>query len=73
MSERLVDVWPGTKLVTTRGLGRLAHYRILRHRPAINAGLDFIGRVSDEPSTTTSGVGGAAAVTSPVEPVPPRN
>ncbi len=73
MSERLVDVWPGTKLVTTRGLGRLAHYRILRHRPAINAGLDFIGRVSDEPSTMTSGVGGAAAVTSPVEPVPPRN
>jgi hypothetical protein len=24
-------------------LGRLAHYRILRHRPAINAALEFIG------------------------------
>jgi hypothetical protein len=45
-SKRIVDVWPGASLVTTRGLGRLAHYRILRHRPAINAGLDFIGRSS---------------------------
>ena len=43
-SERIVDVWPGASLVTTRGLGRLAHYRILRHRPAILAGVDFIGR-----------------------------
>ena len=43
MSERIVDVWPDANLVTTRGLGRLAHYRILRHRPAIQAGLDFIG------------------------------
>jgi pimeloyl-ACP methyl ester carboxylesterase len=42
MSERIVDVWPGASLVTTRGLGRLAHYRILRHRPAINAGVEFI-------------------------------
>ena len=41
-SARLAEVWPGATLVTTRGLGRLAHYRILRHRPAINAGLDFI-------------------------------
>ena len=46
MSERLIDVWPGARLVTTRGLGRLAHYRILRHRPAINAGLEFIGHPS---------------------------
>jgi pimeloyl-ACP methyl ester carboxylesterase len=46
MSERIVDVWPGSRLVTTRGLGRLAHYRILRHRPAINAGLEFIGRAT---------------------------
>jgi hypothetical protein len=30
--------------MTTRGLGRLAHYRILRHRPAIQAAVDFIGR-----------------------------
>jgi hypothetical protein len=29
-------------LVATRGLGRLAHYRILRHRPAINAAIEFI-------------------------------
>jgi pimeloyl-ACP methyl ester carboxylesterase len=42
-SERIVEVWPGSTLVTTRGLGRLAHYRILRHRPAIDAALDFIG------------------------------
>jgi pimeloyl-ACP methyl ester carboxylesterase len=42
-SERIIDAWPGAQLVTTRGLGRLAHYRILRHRPAIRAGVDFIG------------------------------
>ena len=41
-SERLAEVWPGATLFTTRGLGRLAHYRILRHRPAIDAGLRFI-------------------------------
>lgn len=41
-SEWIRDVWPGAALTTTRGLGRLAHYRILRHRPAINAGLDFV-------------------------------
>jgi pimeloyl-ACP methyl ester carboxylesterase len=41
-SETIRDVWPGAGLTTTRGLGRLAHYRILRHRPAINAGLEFI-------------------------------
>jgi pimeloyl-ACP methyl ester carboxylesterase len=43
-SENIADVWPGASLVSTRGLGRLAHYRILRHRPAINAGVEFIGR-----------------------------
>jgi pimeloyl-ACP methyl ester carboxylesterase len=42
-SERLVASWPGARLMTTKGLGRLAHYRILRHRPAIRAGVDFIG------------------------------
>ena len=42
-SERIVGVWPGATLVTTKGLGRLAHYRILRHRPAINAAVDYIG------------------------------
>ncbi|MFG1929143.1 alpha/beta fold hydrolase [Mycobacterium sp. NPDC048908] len=47
MSQKIVAAWPNAKLVTTRGLGRLAHYRILRHRPAINAGLEFIGRGAD--------------------------
>ena len=42
-SERVAATWPGARLMTTRGLGRLAHYRILRHRPAISAGVDFIG------------------------------
>lgn len=42
-SKALIDDWPDSELVTTRGLGRLAHYRILRHRAAINAGVDFIG------------------------------
>ncbi|MEZ0052762.1 pimeloyl-ACP methyl ester carboxylesterase [Mycobacterium sp. MAA66] len=46
-SQRIADAWPGSRLQTTRGLGRLAHYRILRHRPAINAGVEFIG--SPEP------------------------
>lgn len=51
MSRSLVDIWPGASLVTTRGLGRLAHYRILRHRPAINAALDFV-READRVTTT---------------------
>ena len=42
-SERVAAAWPGARLLATRGLGRLAHYRILRHRPAIQAGLEFIG------------------------------
>jgi len=41
-SEQIAEIWPGASLMTTRGLGRLAHYRILRHRPAINAAIDFI-------------------------------
>lgn len=49
-SQRLAAAWTGARLLTTRGLGRLAHYRILRHRPAIVAGLDFIG-----PSTNGDG------------------
>ena len=52
MSEDIVGDWPGASLVTTRGLGRLAHYRILRHRPAIQAAVDFIGCApsrADEP------------------------
>ena len=51
MSQQLVDVWTGAELMTTRGLGRLAHYRLLRHRPAINAALDFIGRVGASAAT----------------------
>jgi hypothetical protein len=52
MSESLVGAWQGASLVTTRGLGRLAHYRILRHRPAIAAAVDFIGSAptADEPA-----------------------
>jgi pimeloyl-ACP methyl ester carboxylesterase len=42
-TERLASSWEGARLLTTKGLGRLAHYRILRHRPAIRAGLEFIG------------------------------
>ncbi len=61
MSEKIVGVWPGASLVTTRGLGRLAHYRILRHRPAIRAGVDFIGRApnrldDEEPKPTAEHV-----------------
>jgi pimeloyl-ACP methyl ester carboxylesterase len=62
MSRTIVDVWSGARLVTTRGLGRLAHYRILRHRPAINAALDFLGRANAEQPTGPSEVDGAAAV-----------
>ncbi|MDT5339056.1 MAG: hypothetical protein QOD90_4561 [Mycobacterium sp.] len=51
-SERLAVSWQGARLVTTRGLGRLAHYRILRHRPAIHAGLEFIGRPSGDSIAT---------------------
>ncbi len=47
MSQELVGAWPGSALLTTRGLGRLAHYRILRHRPAIDAGIDFVGRAAE--------------------------
>ncbi|MUM18902.1 alpha/beta fold hydrolase [Mycobacterium sp. CBMA271] len=46
-SEQLVRSWPGAQLMTTRGLGRLAHFRILRHRPAITAGIEFIGAAGD--------------------------
>jgi len=42
-SEKVVASWPGAHLMTTPGLGRLAHFRILRHRRAIRAGVEFIG------------------------------
>lgn len=49
-SERVAAAWPGARLLATRGLGRLAHYRILRHRPAIQAGVEFIGPPAADPS-----------------------
>lgn len=49
-SERVATAWPGARLLTTRGLGRLAHYRILRHRPAIRAGMEFIGHQAADAS-----------------------
>ena len=47
-SERLAQSWPGARFMATKGLGRLAHFRILRHRPAINAGLEFIGPATEQ-------------------------
>jgi pimeloyl-ACP methyl ester carboxylesterase len=41
--ERIAESWSGADTLATGGLGRLAHYRILRHRPAIRAAVDFIG------------------------------
>ena len=48
-SERVAAAWPGSRLMATKGLGRLAHYRILRHRPAILAGVEFIGPPPADP------------------------
>jgi pimeloyl-ACP methyl ester carboxylesterase len=41
-SEDIVAKWPNASLHTTKGLGRLAHYRLLRHRPALDAAVAFI-------------------------------
>lgn len=41
-SQRIVGLWPQASLVTTHGLGRLAHYRVLRHRPALRAAIEFV-------------------------------
>ncbi len=46
-SEKMTEAWPGAQLVKTKGLGELAHYRILRNRDAIRAGLDFIHSPAD--------------------------
>jgi pimeloyl-ACP methyl ester carboxylesterase len=51
-SERLAKAWHGAQFLTTRGLGRLAHYRILRHTPAIRAGVEFIGEPTADTSAT---------------------
>ncbi len=53
-SERVAAEWPGARLLTTRGLGRLAHYRILRHREAIRAGVEFIGPADQGRDTSHS-------------------
>ncbi|WP_454790229.1 alpha/beta fold hydrolase [Mycolicibacterium lutetiense] len=52
-SQTIADVWPGARLMTTPGLGRLAHYRILRNRPAIRAVIDFIGQPDSSPPSHT--------------------
>jgi hypothetical protein len=67
MSRRIVDVWSGASLITTRGLGRLAHYRILRHRAAINAGIDFIGRANAEQATTPTEAAETAVTANPAD------
>ena len=51
-TERVATAWSGARLLTTRGLGRLAHYRILRHRPAIRAGMEFIDQQAAETGIT---------------------
>lgn len=43
-SEELATTWPRASLTATRGLGRLAHYRILRHPPAVRAAVGFAGQ-----------------------------
>jgi pimeloyl-ACP methyl ester carboxylesterase len=67
MSQRIVDLWSGASLVTTGGLGRLAHYRILRHRKAIDAGLEFVGRLNAEQATMPTETGETAAAASPAD------
>ncbi|WP_082981128.1 alpha/beta hydrolase [Mycolicibacter heraklionensis] len=42
-SEELVSVWPGASVTATNGLGRLAHYRIMRNPQAVRAAVAFIG------------------------------
>jgi pimeloyl-ACP methyl ester carboxylesterase len=42
-SEVIARAWPGSTLMSTGGLGPLAHYRILRNPRAINASVDFLG------------------------------
>ncbi|MHA3024251.1 alpha/beta fold hydrolase [Mycobacterium sp. BMJ-28] len=41
-SRQITSAWPNSSLFTTQGLGRLAHYRVLRHRPALQAAVGFI-------------------------------
>ena len=49
-SERVAWRGTGSRLMATKGLGRLAHYRILRHRPAILAGSSSSARHPRIPS-----------------------
>ncbi len=48
MSEDLASAWPGASLTATHGLGRLAHYRILRNPKAVRAAVEF----ATEPAAT---------------------
>ncbi len=43
--SRLAEAWPGSELMTTKGLG---HHRILRTRSVIEAAVDFLGQ-PDQP------------------------
>lgn len=40
-SKRIVDVWPGARVLTTCVLVHLVHYRILLYRYVIVAAVDF--------------------------------
>ena len=55
-SERVATFMAGRTVPDDWGLGRLAHYRILRHRPAIRAGLEFIGPPADTSGAEQSGI-----------------
>jgi pimeloyl-ACP methyl ester carboxylesterase len=56
-SEDLVRVWPGAALVPIDGLGRLAHYRILRNRQAIRQTVDFLVPADEKCLAARDGVG----------------
>jgi pimeloyl-ACP methyl ester carboxylesterase len=57
-SEAVVDAWPGSMLVKTRGLGRLAHLRIMRDRQAIRECVAFVAQVGQADPTVSDGRGG---------------
>lgn len=46
MSEELASAWPGASLTATHGLGRLAHYRILRNPKAVRAAVEFASQAA---------------------------
>jgi hypothetical protein len=71
MSEEIVGAWSGASLVTTRGLGRLAHYRIMRHRPAIQAAVISSAVHPADPTNRLSGNGLRYGTRERVQPAPP--